>query len=117
MEQKSGELTTKAMQMIVAMTDDEYAALSAAAARTGKPLETLIHEALLPQLQLTPPPPQIRNELEFAAYLLHQGHIAGLPTHEAQSPVEIAAREQLARKLAHIKPLSEIVIEDRGPKV
>jgi hypothetical protein len=104
-----------AYQMTITLSDDEYAALSAESARTGKPVEEIVHETLVPHLS-QPQQKQPMSEEEFTQYLYRKGIIMNIPTNEPLSPEEVTEREQIAQRLAAGKPLSEIVIEDRGPK-
>jgi hypothetical protein len=104
-----------AYQMTITLTDEEYAALSEEAARAGKPLETLLHETIAPHL----PKSQVSrpmSDADFTAYLYRKGIIMNIPTNESDTPEEVAEIEQIARKISTGQSLSEMVIEDRGPK-
>ena len=46
--------------------------------------------------------------------LYHDGEIENLPTREPLTPEEQAERERLGRLYSQGKPLSEMIIEDRG---
>jgi hypothetical protein len=101
--------------MTLDLTDDEYAALAAEAARNGTSAEALAEEALrlrLAEAAATAPSVPNRGLLER---LYREGVIANIPTGEPDTPEEEAERERLAKLFGGGKPLSEIVIEDRGP--
>jgi hypothetical protein len=102
----------------ITLTPDEYAALSAAAARKGRTVEALVHAALA-ELYPLPTGPQPRlTQREFLEQLYREGVISNIPTGEPDTPPdtpeEEAERERLANSIQPGKPLSEIVIEDRG---
>ena len=84
----------------VTLTDDDYAALVAASARTGEPIEALVHEAIADHFQ---PLKQI-GSYQY-------------PTGEPDTSEDEAEDEELAQLLGPEKPwLSDMVIEDRGPR-
>ncbi|MGH2516714.1 MAG: hypothetical protein ACRDHP_13760 [Ktedonobacterales bacterium] len=49
-------------------------------------------------------------------FLYREGIIENLPTDETSSPEEERERERLSHLFGQGKPVSEIVIEDRGPR-
>lgn len=101
----------------ITLTDDEYQRLSAAAAEQGKTIEELVRAALT--AQLSPPPSANKpamTEREFEEHLYRKGIIDHIPDHRPDTPEEEAERERLARSFGPGTPLSEIVIEDRGPR-
>lgn len=49
-------------------------------------------------------------------YLFSEGVIEHIPTGEPITPEEEAERERLALLFGQGKPVSEMVIEDRGPR-
>ncbi len=104
-----------AYQMTITLSDEEYAALSAEAARIGKPLETVLHETLAPHMQQTQQKQQPMSEEEFTAYLYQEGFITDMPTGEPDTPEEDAEIERLAQLFSGGKMASDMVIEDRGP--
>jgi hypothetical protein len=55
------------------------------------------------------------TEQEFMEQLYREGAILNIPTWEPLTEEEEAERARLARVFAGGKPLSQIVIEDRGP--
>ena len=86
----------------IALTEEDYAALAAASAQTGEPIERLLHEAIAARYPQEPPAGQVGNYR--------------YPTGEPDSPEEEAEDEYLATSIGPGKPLSEIIIEDRGPR-
>lgn len=52
---------------------------------------------------------------QFARQLYHEGELLNLATRRQLSEEEKAERERLGQLFSAGKPLSEIVIEDRGP--
>ena len=104
-----------AHEMTIRLTDEEYAALAAEAAKSGKQPEAILHEIMLQTLQ--PPQSTTRplTEHELAEQLYREGMLLNLATRKPLTPEEQAERQRLARVFAHGKPLSEMVLEDRGP--
>lgn len=49
-------------------------------------------------------------------FLHREGITENIPTNEPDTPEEAAERERLARLFGQGKPVSEIVIDDRGPR-
>jgi hypothetical protein len=86
----------------ITLSEDDYAALAAASTQTGEPIEQLVHEAIAAHYIPQPPARQIGNYR--------------YPTGEPDSPEEEAEDDYLATSLGPGKPLSEIVIEDHGPR-
>ncbi|MBV8823319.1 MAG: hypothetical protein JOZ71_00815 [Ktedonobacteraceae bacterium] len=103
-----------AYQMTVTLSDQEYAALQAEAAKSGKQPETLLHEIMARNLQV-PSPSRPLTGRELMELLYHEGELLNLPTPQVLTEEEKAERERLGRVFADSKSLSEIVIEDRGP--
>ncbi len=104
-----------AYQMILTLTDQEYAVLSAEAAKNGKRPETLLHEIMMQRLQT---PPQVKRPLtedEFMEQQYREGKILNIPTRRPLTQEELAERERLAQLFSGGKPASEMIIEDRGP--
>lgn len=107
-----------AYQITITLSEDEYQAVAAAAAETGEPIEDLLHEAVTthfaPRAASQPPVQQI-SEDEIEEYLYRIGFTSSLPTHEPDTPEEEAEAEKLAELFGQGKPVSEMIIEDRGP--
>lgn len=86
------------MAMQITLSDEDYATLAAAAAQRGAPIETLVHEAIAHL-----------NTYPIGSY--------EYPTGEPDSPEEEAEEEAIAQRIGPQRPwLSEMVIEDRGPR-
>jgi hypothetical protein len=99
----------------ITLTPDEYAALSAAAAREGKTVEEMVHAALK---ACYPPASQSVTQSQMSplvAYMYRVGHIASLPSGEPDTPEEEAELDELVKRVGPGKAASEMVIEDRGP--
>jgi hypothetical protein len=103
-----------AYQMTVTLSDQEYQALAAEAARRGEPPETLLRDLIrhLPSVAAEKRPMTGR---ELAEKLYREGKLASLATQRPLTQEEQEERERLARLFASDKPASEMVIEDRGP--
>lgn len=104
-----------AYQMTVTLTDQEYAALAAEAAKIGKRPETLLNERIIQLFQPTLPTKRPLTEQEFTEKLYREGKIANVATQRPLTQEEQAERERLIQTFAGGKPASEMVIEDRGP--
>jgi hypothetical protein len=103
-----------AYQMTITLTDQEYAPLSAETAKIGKQPEALLHD----MVQRLQSPSQIERpmtEREFEEKLYREGVIENIPTRRPLTPEEQAERERLGQLFAGGKPMSEMIIEDRGP--
>ena len=106
-----------AHQMTVTLSDQEYNALKAEAAKNGQQLESLLHELMIRQLQLSSPSEIIQQPLtgrEFMEQQYHEGKLLNLPTRRRLTHEEQAKRRRLARAFSGGKSASEMVIEDRG---
>src|SRR5579883_611559 len=96
-------------QMMITLTDQEYAALQAEAERSGQPLEALVHAALAPLMRDEAPTTAPMTEREFAEYLFRKGVTMNVATHEPLDPDEEAELEALAQLFSGGKPASEMV--------
>ena len=104
-----------AYQMTITLTDQEYAALAAEAAKSGKQPESLLQEIMKDHLQSS----QVKSLMaarELAEKQYHEGKLLSLAIRRPLTPEEQAERERLAQLFAGGKPASEMVIEDRGPR-
>jgi len=98
----------------IILSEQEYAALAAAAAKSGTEPEQLLHD----MIQRLQPSYQSKHPLtvrELAEKQHHEGKISNIPTQQPLTTEEREARERRARHFAGGKPASEMVIEDRGP--
>src|SRR5438874_346816 len=103
-----------AYQMTITLTDQEYAALAAEASKIGKQPEALLRD-MVQRLQSSSPAKRPMTEREFEEKLYREGLIENIPTRHSLTPEEQAERERLGQLFAGGKPMSEMVIEDRGP--
>jgi hypothetical protein len=98
----------------ITLSDQEYAALAAAAAKRGTDPERLLHE-MIRRLQLSAERTRPLTAREIAERHYHEGKISHVPTRQPLTPQEREARERRASRFAGGKPASEMVSEDRGP--
>lgn len=103
-----------AHEMTVILTDQEYAALTAEAARSGKRPENFLHEIMAQRLQLSSPVNYPMTGRELAEQLYREGKLVSLATRRSMTQQELKDRERLVKKLSGGKYASEMVIEDRG---
>lgn len=104
-------------QVNVTLTDEEYTALSLESAQSGKRLEDVLHEVL--HQHIRPSVSKQTHELtrrDIQSYLYEEGITAYLPTDEPSTTEDDAERRHLAHLFGQGKPVSEMVIEDRGPR-
>lgn len=101
-----------AYQMTVTLTEQEYTKLAAVASQAGKSPENLLHELIQKLSSSTSFSPRA-----FENVLYEEGLIEHIPTRQPETPQERAEREWLGQVFANAggKPMSEMVIEDRGP--
>lgn len=102
-----------AHEMTVKLTEQEYVKLAAAATQVGKSPEILLHELI----QQLPFPNAYLPSHAFEKMLYEEGLIEDIPTRQPETRQERAERERLGQVFANAggKPMSEMVIEDRGP--
>ena len=98
----------------ITLSDQEYAALAAAAAKSGTEPEQFLHN-MIQHLQTSSQRKHLLTAHEVAEKQYHEGNISHIPTRQPLTPEEREARERRARRFAGGKPASEMVIEDRGP--
>ncbi len=104
-----------AYQMTITLSDQEYAALKSEAAKSGKRPEMVLHEIMAQRLQPPSPTTHPLTGREFMEQQYHEGKVLNIPTRRSLTQEERAERERLGQVFAGGKPLSEMVIEDRGP--
>lgn len=103
-------------QITLNLSDEEYAAIAAAAQESGRPMEALAREAVAQRFPApSEPPAQPMTLRELEEYLYRIGFISNLPTHEEDSDEDEEEAERLAELFGQGKSLSEMIIEDRGP--
>jgi hypothetical protein len=105
-----------AYQMTITLTDAEYTALSKEAAKRGEPLEALLHNVLAQSIGQPPRKASSLSSKEIQEYLYHEGIIEHIPTSKRDTQEDDAERDYLAHLFGQGKPVSEMVIEDRGPR-
>ena len=105
-----------AHQMVIILTDEEYAELAAQAAQRGKPVESVARDLLSQSLSAPTAIPQPLSSSQFTQQQYQEGRILNLPTRASLTAEEAVEREQRARLLSGGKLASEMVIEDRGPR-
>ena len=98
----------------ITLNDQEYAALAAAAAKSGTDPEQLLHE-MIQRLQTSSQRKRPLTAQEIVEKQYYEGKISHIPTGQQLTPEEREARERRARDYAGGKLASEMVIEDRGP--
>jgi len=98
----------------ITLSEQEYAALAAAAAKSGTDPEQFLHD-MIHHLQTSTQGRLPLTAGEIAERQHHEGKISHIPARQPLTPEEREAREQRARRFAGGKPASEMVIEDRGP--
>ena len=96
------------------LSEQEYAALAAAAAKSGTDPEQFLHD-MIPHLQTSTQGRRPLTVGEIAERQYHEGKISHIPARRPLTQAEHEARELRARRFAGGKPASEMVIEDRGP--
>lgn len=102
-------------QMTLTLTEQEYTALTTEAAKNGKQPEALLHDFMQQCLQPSSSAERPLTGREFMEQLYREGELLNLPMPQPLTQEEQSERERLAKIFAGGKPLSEIVIEDRGP--
>jgi hypothetical protein len=103
------------------LSDDEHTALVEEATRVGQGIEDVMHR--LPREHLA----NLRRSLsasghghllskqELQEYLYRKGTIRSIPTGETRTPEEEARLEELGKLFGQGQPLSEMIMEERGP--
>ncbi len=103
-------------QVTITLTEQEYAALSAKAARRGKPIEVIAREAIVPRVETARPTKPADKYDALHKLLRRKGIIMNIPTGKPLSPEEKRELERLAHLFSGGMLASDIVIEDRGPR-
>lgn len=95
----------------ITLSDQEYATLVSAAAKSGTEPEQFLHD-IIQRLQ---PSKHSLTAHQVTERQYREGKISHIPTRQPLTQEEREARERRARRFAGGKPASEMVIEDRGP--
>ena len=105
-----------AHQITLTLAEQEYAALQAMAVACRQPPEMLLHDMIVQQLQneLSPTNRSMTAQ-EFMEQQYREGKTLNIPMRRRLTQEEEAEIERLGRLFVDEKPLSDIVIEDRGP--
>ncbi len=98
----------------ITLSEQDYAALAAAAVKSGTAPEQLLHD-LIQNLQSSSQRNRPVTAREVAERQYHEGKISHVPTRHALTSEEREAREVRARRFAGGKSAADMVIEDRGP--
>lgn len=102
-----------AHQITITLDDDDFSAMKQTAVEYDISIEELVQRKIMLDRIRATRPRSIDPVLE-AMFLA--GEIETIPTGEPDSPEETAQREKLFKNSQPGKPLSEMVIEDRGPR-
>jgi hypothetical protein len=109
-------------EMTFRFTKEEYETLTNQSEQTGQEIKEvireLIHELRDRSIQLSRKPDKpnrLLSKQELQEYLYRKGTIRSIPTGEKRTPEEEARLEELGKLFGQGQPLSEIIMEDRGP--
>ncbi|HEX5549101.1 MAG TPA: hypothetical protein VFX24_16965 [Ktedonobacterales bacterium] len=105
-----------AHEVIITLTDEEYAELVAQAVQSGKPIESRARDLLSRSLSTPPLASQPRSISQFTLQQYQDGKLLNLPTRAPLTAADVANRERRALLLGGGKSASEMVSEDRGPR-
>lgn len=98
----------------ITLSEQDYAALAAAAVRNGTAPEHLLHD-LIQSLHSSSQSKRPVTARGVAERQFHAGKISHVPTRQPLTAEEREARERRARRYSGGKSAADIVIEDRGP--
>ncbi len=101
-------------QIMITLSDDEYAALAETAREKGQSVEEVASTALKQHYPIINPPPTPMTYKDLLQQMYNDGEIVNLPSGKIDT-VEEAELDQIGRSIGPGKPASEMVIEDRGP--
>ena len=109
-----------AYQMNITLTDEEYNALAAKIGKDERLLEKHLHELLAQHLHTSLPIGRSLSERDMQRYLSQRGITYRIPTDQPETPEEEVEDKRLADLFGQVGPdgktVSEMVIEDRGPR-
>lgn len=100
--------------MTLTLNEQEYTTLAEEAAKNGQQPEMFLHD-IIQRLRTFPQVKRPLTDQEFMEKLYREGKLLNLPVPRPLTSEEEAERERLGRLFAGAKPLSEMIIEDRGP--
>ena len=103
-------------QVKFSLTDEEYAALASESTQRGKPLEDLLHEVLSQHIRPSSKQTYSLTRRDIQSYLYEEGVTEYIPTDEPDTPEDEVDRQYLAHLFGQGKPVSDMAIEDRGPR-
>jgi hypothetical protein len=98
----------------ITLSDQEYAALAAMAAKNGTEPEQFLHD-MIQSLYTTSGRKRSSAVSKVVEKQYREGKISHIPTRQPLTQEEHEARERRARYYAGGTPASQMVIEDRGP--
>ncbi len=105
-----------AHEVIITLSDEEYAELVAQAVQSGKPIESRARDLLSRSLNTPGSASQLQSTSQFTQRQYQEGKILNLPTRAPLTADDVANRERRALLLRGGKSASEMVSEDRGPR-
>lgn len=103
-------------QVKFTLTDEEYTALTSESAQSGKPLEDLLHEVLSQHIHPSSNQTFPFSRRDIQSYLYEEGVTEYIPTNESDTSEDKAERQYLAQLFGQGKSVSDMAIEDRGPR-
>ncbi len=103
-------------QVKFTLTDEEYTALVSESVQSGKSIEDLLHEVLSQHIRPSSQQTYSLTRRDIQSYLYEEGVTEYIPTDEPDTSKDEAEREHLAHLFGQGKPVSEMAIEDRGPR-
>jgi hypothetical protein len=106
-------------QITVTVSDVEYARLSAEAGRRGEAPESLLQRKVTAHIgseRSGESSGQATSKAAILEHLYRAGAITAVPSPEPVSPEQAAERERLAQLFGQGRPVSELIIEDRGAR-
>ncbi len=105
-------------EIVLHLPADLYQRLRQEAHRAGKPAPIIAQEWLAERLAATPPPPEMNERARITEILRASGMLVELdPELKKRADPTVSLEEvQAALDRAGGKPLSQIILEQRGPK-
>lgn len=103
-------------QVKFTLTDEEYTALVSESAQSGKSIEDLLHEVLSQHIWPSSRQTHSLTRRDIQSYLYAEGVTEYIPNDEPNTQADEAERQHLARLFGQGRPVSDIAIEDRGPR-